>query len=83
MGHCVYYACIMQGTASLAEDRRQPPYLCPIDLAKLRQAMNEDVSDIEWEEDRYRALQGFCEGQQGQAWAAFQEWLQARLDMLS
>jgi archaemetzincin len=27
--HCVYYACIIQGSASLAEDVRQPSYLCP------------------------------------------------------
>ncbi|PLN86841.1 hypothetical protein BDW42DRAFT_182238 [Aspergillus taichungensis] len=27
--HCVYYACVMQGSASLAEDARQPAYLCP------------------------------------------------------
>ncbi|KAJ1558751.1 Archaemetzincin-1 [Cladochytrium tenue] len=35
MDHCVYYACSMQGTASIAEDLRQPPYLCPVCLAKL------------------------------------------------
>ncbi|KAG6995714.1 hypothetical protein G7Y79_00042g078190 [Physcia stellaris] len=38
MAHCVYYACVMQSTASLAEDARQPPYLCPVDLAKLLRA---------------------------------------------
>ncbi|KAL9098292.1 MAG: hypothetical protein Q9163_006025 [Psora crenata] len=37
--HCVYYACVMQGTASMAEDGRQPPYLCPVDLAKIRRAI--------------------------------------------
>lgn len=37
--HCTYYACIMQGCANLAEDARQPPYLCPVDLAKLKQAV--------------------------------------------
>lgn len=36
--HCVYYACIMQGSASLAEDARQPPYLCPVDEAKVASA---------------------------------------------
>ncbi|KAG8525835.1 uncharacterized protein KY384_000595 [Bacidia gigantensis] len=35
LDHCVYYACAMQGTASVAEDLRQPLYLCPIDLEKL------------------------------------------------
>ncbi|PSR90448.1 hypothetical protein BD289DRAFT_430847 [Coniella lustricola] len=29
MDHCLYYACCMQGTASVAEDCRQPPYVCP------------------------------------------------------
>ena len=28
--HCVYYACCMQDSASLAEDMRQPPYLCSV-----------------------------------------------------
>ena len=34
MDHCVYYALGKQSTASLAEDVRQPPYLCPVALAK-------------------------------------------------
>jgi archaemetzincin len=41
MDHCVYFACIMQGTASLGEDERQPPFLCPVDLSKLCLAMVE------------------------------------------
>ena len=53
--HCVYYACVMQGTASLAEDVRQPPYLCPVDLAKLLRATGAN------EKERYEAIQGFCE----------------------
>jgi archaemetzincin len=36
--HCVYHACAMQGSASLREDVRQPPYLCPVDLAKVLEA---------------------------------------------
>ncbi|KAI9338064.1 hypothetical protein DFJ73DRAFT_779652 [Zopfochytrium polystomum] len=35
MDHCVYHACAMQGSASLNEDLRRPPYLCPVCLAKL------------------------------------------------
>src|SRR3569833_358961 len=35
IGHCVYYACVMQGTAGMAEDCRQPPYLCPVCLEKI------------------------------------------------
>ncbi|CAD6439767.1 a0636acf-136d-4261-b13d-06c584d5e938 [Sclerotinia trifoliorum] len=34
IAHCVYYACSMQGSASIIEDARQPPYLCPVDLQK-------------------------------------------------
>ncbi len=55
MDHCVYYACVMQATASLAEDVRQPPYLCPVDLAKLLRATRAD------EKKRYKALLTFCE----------------------
>lgn len=36
--HCIYHACVMQGSASLREDVRQPPYLCPVDLAKVLEA---------------------------------------------
>ncbi|KAK7963928.1 hypothetical protein PG996_008382 [Apiospora saccharicola] len=35
LDHCVYYACMMQSTTGMAEDLRQPPYLCPVCLAKL------------------------------------------------
>lgn len=35
MDHCVYGACSMQGAASVGEDLRQPPFLCPVDLRKL------------------------------------------------
>ncbi|KAH7106078.1 hypothetical protein BKA62DRAFT_688798 [Auriculariales sp. MPI-PUGE-AT-0066] len=35
LDHCVYFACSMQGTAGIAEDARQPPYLCPICVRKL------------------------------------------------
>jgi archaemetzincin len=41
MDHCVFFACIMQGTASLGEDERQPPFLCPVDFSKLCYAMEE------------------------------------------
>ncbi|KAL6232285.1 hypothetical protein BDW75DRAFT_23160 [Aspergillus navahoensis] len=53
--HCVYYACIMQGSASLAEDARQPPYLCPVDLAKMLAATGSSV------QERDRALLRCCE----------------------
>ncbi|APA08035.1 hypothetical protein sscle_03g028050 [Sclerotinia sclerotiorum 1980 UF-70] len=35
IAHCIYYACSMQGSGSIIEDARQPPYLCPVDLKKV------------------------------------------------
>jgi archaemetzincin len=55
IAHCVYYACSMQGSASVCEDARQPPYLCPVDLAKVVCATSSSA------EGRYRALLAFCE----------------------
>jgi len=74
MDHCVYYACSMQGTASIIEDARQPPYLCPIDLAKVLCATGADVKE------RYRALLQFCERKsEGQVFKAYGAWIKARL----
>ena len=39
LDHCMYKACMMQGTASVAEDMRQPPYLCPVCKAKVAWAV--------------------------------------------
>ena len=39
--HCTYLACIMQSTSCLAEDARQPPYLCAICEVKLAYANHE------------------------------------------
>lgn len=72
--HCVYYACAMQGSASPAEDARQPPYLCPIDLAKMLRATGAEV------EQRYLALLGFCNQHKDiQLFAAFASWIETRL----
>jgi archaemetzincin len=72
--HCVFYACIMQGSASLAEDVRQPPYLCPVDLAKVLRATGADM------EKRYAALLGFCEKREGDGmFAAFATWIRTRM----
>lgn len=73
--HCVYYACIMQGSASLMEDSRQPPFLCPVDLSKVVQATGADV----WE--RYSALRSFCgEHKDVHAFHAFGAWVDGRLE---
>ena len=76
--HCVYYACAMQSSASLAEDARQPLYLCPLDLAKLLHATGADAID------RYAALLAFCKEQGHSAmFTAFGAWLRAEIEELS
>ncbi|KDR81884.1 hypothetical protein GALMADRAFT_240156 [Galerina marginata CBS 339.88] len=72
--HCIYYACAMQGSSSLAEDARQPPYLCPVDLAKVLQATSTTA------EARYRALLAFCDQHTDvHLFAAFAAWIRAHL----
>ncbi|KAK1054415.1 hypothetical protein LTS16_000058 [Friedmanniomyces endolithicus] len=72
--HCTYYACIMQGTAGLSEDARQPPYVCPVDTAKLLTATAAD------EKDWLRALLEFCERFGEDAlFCAFAAWLRVRV----
>lgn len=74
LDHCIYYACAMQGSASIAEDARQPPYLCPVDLAKVLQVTGTST------EQRYTALLEFCvEHEEAQLFVAFAAWLRARL----
>lgn len=76
--HCVYYACVMQGTASLAEDLRQPPYLCPVDLEKVIRATKADVRE------RYEALLAFCQKNENvHVFAAFGAWLKSRLAQIA
>ena len=48
--HCVYYACLMNGSTSLAEGDTRPLHLCPIDLRKLQWLLGFDV------DARYRDL---------------------------
>ena len=72
--HCTYYACVMQGTANVAEDSRQPPYLCPVDLAKVLKATDAQ------EKEHYGALLKFCEHhREDRLFAAFAAWLRVRL----
>lgn len=76
MDHCVYYACVMQATGSLAEDVRQPPYLCPVDLAKMLKATGAN------ERQRYEALLTICGRLEdgGAGWfRAFKAWIVGRL----
>ncbi|KAF8172059.1 hypothetical protein K438DRAFT_1852192 [Mycena galopus ATCC 62051] len=72
--HCVNYACCMQGTAGLAEDARQPPFLCPVDLAKMLCASGAD------REERYRTILDFCgKHPQCHLFVAFGAWIRAQL----
>ncbi|KAL2868987.1 uncharacterized protein BJX67DRAFT_348450 [Aspergillus lucknowensis] len=78
LDHCVYYACIMQGSASLSEDARQPPYLCPVDLAKVLFATGSTV------DARDRALLRYCERpgvRDGAGFRAYAAWLRASLGL--
>ncbi|KAJ7189838.1 hypothetical protein GGX14DRAFT_607651 [Mycena pura] len=76
--HCVYWACVMQGTASLKEDARQPPFLCPVDLAKLLYATGAS------RDDRYLAILAFCNKQpDSHLFAAFAAWIRAQLPRLT
>ena len=59
VGHCVYRACLMNGTGHLKEDFAAPPYLCPVDLAKLQAALGARCSLV----PRYKALLAFCDAQ--------------------
>jgi archaemetzincin len=87
--HCAYYACVMQGSASLAEDARQPPYACPVDEGKLGRAVAEAAGGREgeewmgvWGRERRERLRGFCgemERRRGEShlFAALRGWLVA------
>jgi archaemetzincin len=74
IAHCVYYACSMQGTASIIEDARQPPYLCPVDLAKVLQATGAD------EKERDKALLKFCDKhKEAHIFLAFAAWIRWKM----
>lgn len=66
IGHCTYYACVMQGTAGMAEDCRQPPYLCLVCLKKLTHGAREAIASADFDETEYvighyQALARFCD----------------------
>jgi archaemetzincin len=75
MDHCVYWACSLQGTSHITEDHRQPPYLCPVDLAKVLRATGAD------EVERYKALMKFCDKWKGdRMFAAYGAWIRSLLE---
>jgi archaemetzincin len=78
IAHCVYYACSMQGNASIIEDARQPPYLCPVDLAKVLRATDSGMVE------RYQALLTFCNRHKYlHLFAAYGAWIRERLEELA
>lgn len=78
IGHCIYYACVMQSTASIDEDSRQPPYLCPVDMAKIGYATWR--TKVEW----CQAMVQFCQTRTDvHLFAAFGAWLKARLEQFT
>ncbi|WYZ43502.1 hypothetical protein EsH8_VI_001201 [Colletotrichum jinshuiense] len=93
LGHCVYYACVMQGTGGLGEDGRQPPYFCPVCEAKFVWGLGEmgvvrggkfgkweDGRQKEVEKDRMEVMWGFCEGWKSIGMlGGYGGWLDARL----
>ncbi|OLN81986.1 Archaemetzincin-2 [Colletotrichum chlorophyti] len=93
LGHCVYYACVMQGTSGLGEDGRQPPYFCPVCEVKFVFALGEmgvveggkfgkwkENKREEVEKDRMEIMWGFCEGWKGVGmFSGYGGWLDARL----
>ncbi|GAB1318404.1 Archaemetzincin-2 [Madurella fahalii] len=86
LDHCSYYACVMQGTAGIAEDVRQPPYLCLVCLAKLTRAIRDvdpEIDEAAFQINRYMALARFCsEHLQVAMFAAYRCWLYMRIEML-
>ncbi|KAL9576965.1 MAG: hypothetical protein Q9212_006682 [Teloschistes hypoglaucus] len=68
--HCVYYACCMQGSASLAEDARQPPYLCPVCEQKILLATGGD---------RMERMQRLRDLAERWGWASLAGWLEGRM----
>ncbi|KAI2615782.1 hypothetical protein GGS26DRAFT_579086 [Hypomontagnella submonticulosa] len=89
LDHCVYYACVMQGTSRMAEDVRQPPYLCLVCLSKISHAVayelqaRGEAGKEEYVKERYRALVAICEEwREIGLFAGYIAWLRARLERL-
>lgn len=86
LGHCTYYACLMQSTSGIAEDVRQPPYLCPICVSKVSYKASVELlrgneeSRHGYLQERYQALATFCDGWKHVGlFAGYQAWLSVRL----
>ncbi|KXJ88572.1 hypothetical protein Micbo1qcDRAFT_166636 [Microdochium bolleyi] len=89
LAHCVYAACLMQGTASVAEDVRQPPYLCVVCVSKVGHAVACELEKKRKPEEvagylveRYQTLARVC-GRWEEAgvgmFAGYSAWVRARI----
>ena len=58
LDHCMYRACVMQGSASVAEDLRQPPYLCPVCEGKVATAILRGRGGNARDDDEWTSMQG-------------------------
>lgn len=54
IAHCIWYACVMNGSNHLAETDARPMHLCPVDLRKLHWNIGFDVVE------RDRRLRAVC-----------------------
>ncbi|KAH8913082.1 hypothetical protein BR93DRAFT_131020 [Coniochaeta sp. PMI_546] len=84
LDHCIYYACVMQSTTGMAEDVRQPPYLCPVCLKKVTRAIldvNKGVKEDVYLAERNMALLKYCETwKQNAMFAGYGAWLDCMLN---
>ncbi|KAI1211191.1 uncharacterized protein F4807DRAFT_458763 [Annulohypoxylon truncatum] len=87
--HCVYYACVMQSSSCMAEDVRQPPYLCPVCLSKVSHAITcelegrDEAGKDKYVKERYKSIADFCDSwRQVGLFAGYGAWLRARLEQL-
>lgn len=91
LDHCVYFACVMQGTAGMAEDMRQAPYCCPVCIEKLSnnlcvlQGHGGPSIDTQraWIRGQHRAMLEFCRNWSHVGmFAGLAAWLEKRLDAM-
>jgi len=57
--HCVFYACLMNGSNHLDEADSRPLHLCPVCLRKLQSSIQFDVVDQYRKLDRFYTKVGF------------------------
>lgn len=90
LGHCVYFSCMMQSTGGMAEDVRQPPYLCPICLEKLSYNLSTLVSGSSmidrqrlWILGQHKSMKEYCRKWTNVGmFAGFEAWLGKRIEAM-